>query len=67
MSNIVNDHNKLKEHSSPVTDVLEAKSIIEKLESVLRKHKDGYGLSAIQIGIPKRVAVIKYGKHNKEK
>jgi len=66
MSKIVTDHEFLKQVSSKVESVEEAKQIIEKLENELRKHENGYGLSAIQIGIPKCISVIKYGKYEKE-
>ena len=66
MSKIVKDHEFLKQVSTKVDSVAEAKSIIEKLESELRKYDNGYGLSAIQIGIPKQISVIKYGKYDKE-
>lgn len=66
MSEIVKDYRFLKQVSSNVEDIGEAKSIIEKLEATLKKYPNGYGLSAIQIGIPKRVAVIRYGKHGQE-
>ena len=66
MSEIIKDLNFLHQVSSPVENVDEAKSIIKKLEDTLRKHPNGIGLSAIQIGIPKRISVIKYGKHDLE-
>lgn len=59
MSEIIQDYNFLKQVSTNVDDIYEAKSIIEKLEMVLKKYPNGYGLSAIQIGIPKKIAVIK--------
>lgn len=66
MSTIVKDHRFLTQVSTKVENVEEARSIIEKLENTLRKHSNGYGLSAIQIGIPKRIAVIKYDKYEHE-
>jgi len=56
---IVKDEEKLKVKSTNVESVEEAKEIIKKLEKELSKHDNGVGLSAIQIGIPKRIAVIK--------
>lgn len=55
---IVSDRDILSQKSENVTSVAEAQAIISSLTSVLIK-TDGYGLSAIQIGIPKRVCVIK--------
>lgn len=66
MISIIKDYEKLKIVSEKVESVEEAKEIIFKLEETLRNHNDGYGLSAIQIGIPKRIAVIKYGRNNME-
>lgn len=66
MSEIVKDYALLRQKSTIVESVEEAKAIIEKLENTLRKYPDGYGLSAIQIGIPKRIAVIKRVKDSQE-
>jgi len=66
MSEIVKNYDSLKQISSRVDNVEEAKRIIDLLESVLKKHSNGYGLSAIQIGIPKNVSIVKYGKHDRE-
>ena len=55
---IVNDNEFLKQKSEPVTTVAEAQEIIQKLKDVLVL-QDGFGLSAIQIGIPKQVAIFK--------
>jgi peptide deformylase len=66
MSNIIKDSRILKEISSKVDSVTEAKEIIEKLEKELKKHSNGYGLSAIQIGIPKAISIIKYDRHEQE-
>ena len=40
-------------------DPKEVPEIIKKLEEELAKHKTGIGLSAIQIGINKRVGIIR--------
>ena len=48
----------LRQKSTPVTSVEEAKELLDKLKSVLSKHDNGIGLSAIQIGIPKQVGII---------
>jgi len=45
--------------SEIVTSIEEAKDIIKKLEETLSKHNDGIGLSAIQIGIPKRIFILR--------
>ena len=37
----------------------EIKVLIQDLKDTLASHKDGAGISAIQIGIPKRVCIIK--------
>lgn len=58
---IVKKEPELRKISVNVKSEKEALGIISKLEQELSKHKDGVGLSAIQIGIPKRVAVIKDG------
>ena len=66
MSEIIRDHIALKQVSSKVLSVSEAKPVIAKLENTLRKYPNGIGLSAIQIGIPIRISVIKYGNHDVE-
>jgi peptide deformylase len=50
---------KILNQVSEKTSLDEAYEIWDKLEKVLEK-TEGSGLSAIQIGIPKRVALIKY-------
>ena len=54
---ICKDINILKKVSEPATDE-EARQIIPLLEKELLLHDNGIGLSAIQIGIPKRIFVI---------
>lgn len=58
MDKIITDNELLKRKSEPVATVAEAKEIIERLKNVLILN-EGFGLSAIQIGIPKQVAIIK--------
>jgi len=55
---IVTDVSTLRKPSSNIDDVKECKSIIEKLETALSK-VNGVGLSAVQIGIHKKVSIIK--------
>jgi len=57
---IIKDVNLLRQISTNVESVEEATEIIEKLKTELEKNPNGMGLSAIQIGIPKRVSVIKF-------
>jgi len=59
---IINDKKLISEKSMPVSSVEEAKEIISSLEKELDKCSNGLGLAAIQIGIPKRVGVIKPDK-----
>jgi len=59
MIQIVRDINVLKQVSEPVRDAPEALEIIEKLKVTLDKEKNGVGLAAIQIGIPKTISVLK--------
>ncbi|MFC1453855.1 peptide deformylase [Verrucomicrobiota bacterium] len=66
MKKIIEDINTLKTVSEPVTSVPEALHIIDELEQALKSITNGIGLAAIQIGIPKRVAVLK-GEYFKDK
>ena len=59
---IVTDKSILRIKSENAT-ASEATEIIKKLETELAKHPHGVGLSAIQIGIPKRVAIIRRKKN----
>ena len=61
MSNmdIVKDPMRLKAVSQPIVSVSEAKETLMALETILKEIPNGYGLAAIQIGIPKRIAIIK--------
>lgn len=56
---IVKDNSILRQVSTNCTDIAEINDIVNKLKSELEKTKNGLGLAAIQIGIPKRIAVIK--------
>lgn len=38
----------------------ECQELIQDLKDTLKEHPDGVGISAIQIGVPKRVCYIKY-------
>ena len=58
---IITDPSFLKMKSSDVT-LDEAQVLIKVLEEQLTHHPTGVGLSAIQIGIPKRVAIIRTNK-----
>jgi peptide deformylase len=55
---IIQDENVLKQISTEAT-VDEAKTIIRELEATLSICNNGVGLSAIQIGIAKRVFIVK--------
>ena len=59
MFEIVKDPMRLKAVSQDVSSVEEAKETISVLENVLKQISNGYGLAAIQLGIAKRVAIIK--------
>jgi len=56
---ITQDLQFLRQVSDPVT-IGEVDDIVHKLEKELNKCNNGVGLSAVQIGIPKRVSVIKH-------
>jgi len=59
VNKIVQMIDTLRQKSTPVESVQEAKEIIAKLEASFPDN--GIGLAAIQIGIPKQVAYTKYG------
>lgn len=61
MTAIIKDVTLLRQKSEPVSSVQEAKDIVQKLEAILMQC-DGFGLSAIQIGIAKNVAIIRKSK-----
>ena len=54
------DKEILTQVSTDVEKDEDVKEIIQDLKDTLKNTADGYGLSAIQIGIPKRICVIKY-------
>ena len=58
MDKIIKDAAFLRQTSEPVKTAQEAQELIDRLTAVLDKHSDGIGLSAVQIGVPKRVCVI---------
>ena len=62
MSSIITDLSLLRQKSTPVNSVSEAKIIIDKIKEVLAKIDNGLGVAAIQIGIPKQVAAIRIAK-----
>lgn len=64
---IVQDVNILKQISEPVNSVSEAIDIIEKLKIALSQTDHGVGLAAIQIGIPKKIAVLNKEYFNDKK
>ena len=62
MGEIVQNIKTLRQKSEPVASVEEATGLIQDIEKVLAQTPNGVGLAAIQIGVPKRIAVAKYGK-----
>jgi peptide deformylase len=54
---IVTDHEMLRTVSTDVETYAEGQAIAEQLIAEIGKHKNAAGLSAIQIGIPKRVFI----------
>ena len=58
MNKIIQDIAFLKQKSTLVNSLEEAKEIITKLEETLIATSNGMGLAAIQIGIPKKVGII---------
>ena len=56
---IVTDVNILRLKSSPVETIKEAETIINKLKEEIKNHPNAVGLSAVQLGILKQVAIIK--------
>lgn len=61
MTKVITDQVVLRQQSDIVNSVDEAKDIIEKLKLVLPDIKQGIGVAAIQIGIPKKIAVLRNG------
>lgn len=60
MPEIIKDISFLRQVSTPVESVEEAEVILKKLDMTLSATDNGVGLGAIQIGVPKRVALIKW-------
>ena len=59
MSKIVTDLSILRQKSIPVITVAEAQDLIKKVESALLENKNGMGVAAIQLGVPKKIAVVR--------
>jgi peptide deformylase len=59
MYELIKDPMKLKAVSQDVISAEEAKQLISILEESLKRMKNGAGLAAIQLGISKRVAIIR--------
>lgn len=59
MKKIITNLKKLREISKPVYDIQEIKDIILDLKKTISVLPHGIGLGAIQIGIAKKIAVIK--------
>lgn len=59
MAKIVQDISFLRQKSEPVASVEEATALISDLQKALCETDNGIGLAAIQIGVPKRVGVIR--------
>lgn len=58
--NIVTDKKLLKQKSSKVIEIdVQIKKDMYNMEKVIKKAKDGLGLAAIQIGIKKKIIVVK--------
>ena len=51
----------LSQVSEEVVSIDECKELIQDLKDTLNSCSTGAGLSAIQIGVPKRICFIKYG------
>jgi len=56
---IISDINILRKRSEDVVSIEEARVLIKKLEETLGPVSHGAGLAAIQLGYPKKIAVIK--------
>jgi peptide deformylase len=61
---IVRDKNYLHRKTSPVATIEEGEAIAKQLLEALDELNVGIGLSAIQIGIPKAVSVVRVKKDN---
>jgi len=60
MIKVITNFKKLKTVSEEIKDFKKAMKIANDLQMVLSRHPNGVGLSAIQIGIPKKIGIIKY-------
>jgi len=55
------DKDILMQKSEEVTEINEEiKQLIQDLKDTLEQYKTGVGISAIQIGVPKRVCIVKH-------
>lgn len=54
------DKQILKQKSEEVKSIDEVKELIQDLKDTLHSTKDGKGISAIQIGVPKKVCLISW-------
>lgn len=54
------DKDILTQTSEEVKDIEEVKTLIQDLKDTLHNTKDGKGISAIQIGIPKKVCICSW-------
>jgi peptide deformylase len=67
MFKIITDIGFLRQKSEEVASIEEATSLISSIKKVLENIDNGIGLAAIQIGFPKKIAVLKVGvDENKE-
>lgn len=63
---IITNLNELHKPCLPVTSAEEAKQLEATLIEALNEHPNGMGLSANQIGIQKRISIIRYDKFGEE-
>lgn len=61
---IIRDRDQLHKKTTPVVTIEEGQKIADELLKVLDELNVGIGLSAIQIGIPKSVSVVRAKKDN---
>lgn len=61
---IITDYNTIHKKSEPVNSISEAKELLVKLNDEFKLHTSAVGLAAIQIGIAKQIAIIKYKNHD---
>jgi peptide deformylase len=60
MTNVVTQQDVLRKRSTNVESPEEARGILVQLEAAMQDMDNALGLAAIQIGIPKRVAILKH-------